>query len=133
MIEAWFARTGTRCDDRCGRDGDQVTALWPAEPAVIVPAGVSGTLYLRGWATLAGRMPNRFGPGRAIAFMTGLIITLLALSAPMDALSREHLQAHMIQHLLLMVVVPPLLWIGAPVGPMLVGLPTPVRRAVAAG
>src|SRR5262249_29000508 len=106
---------------------------WPTEPAVIVPAVVSGTIYLRGWATLAGRMPNRFSSGRAIAFTTGLVITLLTLSAPVDALSRQPLQAHMIQHLLLMVVVPQLLWIGAPVAPMLLGLPKPVRRVVAAG
>src|SRR5262249_25601362 len=133
MIEAWFVWTGTICDDRRGREGDQVTALWPTEPAVIVPVVVSGAIYLRGGATLAGRMPNRFGPGRAIAFMTGLVVALLTLSAPVDALSRQHLQAHMIQHLLLMVVVPQLLWIGAPVAPMLLGLPQPVRRVVAAG
>jgi cytochrome c oxidase assembly factor CtaG len=37
----------------------------------------------------------------------------------------------MVQHLLLMVVAPPLLWLGAPVAPLLLGLPRPARRAVA--
>jgi cytochrome c oxidase assembly factor CtaG len=37
----------------------------------------------------------------------------------------------MVQHLLLMVVAPPLLWIGAPVAPILLGLPRRARTAVA--
>ncbi len=33
----------------------------------------------------------------------------------------------MIQHLLLMMVAPPLLWLGAPLFPMIRGLPRPIR------
>jgi cytochrome c oxidase assembly factor CtaG len=110
-----------------------VTVLWPAEPTVIVPVVVSGALYLRGWTALTGRMPDRFGAGRAIAFMAGLAALIVALSAPMDGLADHFLQAHMVQHLILMVVAPPLIWIGAPVAPMLLGLPRPIRRAVAGG
>jgi cytochrome c oxidase assembly factor CtaG len=36
------------------------------------------------------------------------------------------MQAHMAQHLLLMMVAPPLLWLGAPLLPMLSGLPKPL-------
>jgi cytochrome c oxidase assembly factor CtaG len=102
------------------------------EPAVVVPAAIAAGLHLRGWATLARRMPERFGPGRPVAFMAGLATVLLALSAPLDELGHQSLRAHMIQHLLLMLVAPPLLWMGAPVAPMLLGLPRPVRRVVAA-
>jgi cytochrome c oxidase assembly factor CtaG len=58
---------------------------------------------------------------------------MLALCSPLDPLGHFLLQAHMIQHLLLMMVVPPLLWLGAPVAPILLGLPRPLRRAVARG
>src|SRR5262249_56904064 len=62
----------------------------------------------------------------------GLVRMLLALASPVDELTHRWLSAHMVQHLLLMVVVPPLLWMGAPVVPLLVGLPTSVRGMVLA-
>jgi cytochrome c oxidase assembly factor CtaG len=93
----------------------------------------AATLYVRGWATLARRMPERFGAGRLIAMMAGLATVVVALSSPLDALGHQLLLAHMIQHLLLMAVAPPLLWMGAPVAPMLLGLPRPIRRTVAIG
>src|SRR6266853_442961 len=80
---------------------------------------------------LARRMPYRFGPWRMVAYMAGLAVVLLAASSLLDELSHALLQAHMTQHLLLMLVAPPLLWMGAPVAPLLLGLPRPLRRVVA--
>ena len=106
---------------------------WSFDPAVLVPALAAATLYWRGWTTLTRRMPGRFGAGRPVAFLGGLASVLMALCSPLDALGHYALQAHMVQHLLLMLVAPPLLWLGAPVAPMLLGMPLPIRRAVAAG
>jgi len=103
------------------------------EPLVLVPAVVAAALYLRGWTTLSRRMPERFGPRQAIVFLIGLGTVLLASSALLDSSGHRFLWAHMIQHLLLMVVAPPLLWMGAPVAPLLLGLPRTVRGAVARG
>jgi cytochrome c oxidase assembly factor CtaG len=104
---------------------------WTIEPAVVVPVVAAATLYVRGWATLTRRMPERFGAGGLIAVMAGLATVVVALSSPLDALGHQLLLAHMIQHLLMMAVAPPLLWLGAPVAPMLLGLPRPIRRTVA--
>jgi cytochrome c oxidase assembly factor CtaG len=104
---------------------------WTIEPAVVIPVVTAATLYVRGWATLAHRTPERFGAGRLIAVMAGLATVIVALSSPLDALGHQLLLAHMIQHFLLMAVAPPLLWMGAPVAPMLLGLPRPIRRRVA--
>ena len=112
--------------------GPEISLLsWTVEPAVIVPVVTAATLYVRGWTPLAHRMPERFGAGRLIAVMAGLATVILALSSPLDALGHHLLLAHMIQHLLLMAVAPPLLWMGAPVAPILLGLPRPIRRRVA--
>jgi cytochrome c oxidase assembly factor CtaG len=101
------------------------------EPLVLAPALVAAALYARGFTTLARRMPDRFGAARLVAFMAGIAILLLAASPLLDELSHALLQAHMTQHLMLMLVAPPLLWMGAPVAPMLLGLPRPLRRVVA--
>ena len=104
---------------------------WAVEPVVVVPVIVSAALYVRGWSALSRRMPERFGVGRLVVFMAGLASIMIAASALLDALGHRFLQAHMVQHVLLMTVAPPLVWMGAPVAPMLMGLPTPIRRAVA--
>lgn len=104
---------------------------WSFEPAVTLPVFATAALYWLGWRRLARRMPERFGQPRALTFMTGLAILLVALCSPLDGLGHRLLQAHMVQHMLLMLVAPPLLWAGAPTAPLLLGLPRIVRRRVA--
>ena len=101
------------------------------EPLVLAPALLAAALYARGFTTLARRMPYRFGAWRMVAFTAGLAVVLLAASPFLDEMSHALLQAHMTQHLMLMLVAPPLLWMGAPVAPLLLGLPRPLRRVVA--
>jgi len=101
------------------------------EPLVLAPALLAAALYARGFTTLARRMPYRFGAWRMVAFTAALAVVLLAASPLLDELSHALLQAHMTQHLMLMLVAPPLLWMGAPVAPLLLGLPRPLRRVVA--
>jgi len=93
---------------------------------------VTGAIYARGWRVLSRRMPQRFGGSRLAAFLGGLAVIAFALMSPLDALAGQRLSAHMTQHQLLMMVAPPLLWLGAPVAPMLLGLPRRIRRALAA-
>src|SRR5262249_57017095 len=45
-----------------------------------------------------------------------------------ERLAALWLQVHMLQHLLLTMAAPPLLWLGAPLLPFFRGLPQPVRR-----
>jgi cytochrome c oxidase assembly factor CtaG len=94
---------------------------------------VTGAIYARGWRKLARRAPLRFGEGRLAAFLGGLGVIAFALASPLDTLAGRRLSAHMTQHQLLMMLAPPLLWLGAPVAPMLLGLPRAIRRPVAAG
>jgi cytochrome c oxidase assembly factor CtaG len=102
-----------------------------SDPVVLATVLAAAVLYVRGFVPLARRMPGRFGATRLVAFMAGLAVLLIAAGPPLDELSHSLLQAHMIQHLMLMLLAPPLLWLGAPVAPMLLGLPRPLRRRVA--
>src|SRR3989475_11421219 len=107
-------------------------SAWPIEPSVAIPAVIAATMYIRGWGRLRRRVPQRFELRHAAVFLAGLVTLVLALASPVDALTHRWLSAHMVQHLLLMVVVPPMLWMGAPVVPLLVGLPRPIRGVVLA-
>jgi len=100
---------------------------WPTLAALLAAAAV----YVRGWWALSQRMPMRFGTGRLAAFLGGLAVIAVALASPIDALAAGRLSAHMVQHQLLMMLAPPLLWLGAPIAPLLRGLPRPMRRLVA--
>src|SRR5207237_8825563 len=70
---------------------------------------------------------GRYGGGQLAAFLGGLAALFLALASPIEPFAALFLQAHMVQHLLLMMVVAPLIWLGAPLFPLLRGLPQPVR------
>jgi len=94
--------------------------------------GVAGALYTRGWWKLAQQTAPRFGAGRLGAFLGGLGVLGVALASPLDELAGTRLSAHMVQHQLLMMLAPPLLWLGAPMVPMLLGLPRGIRRPIAA-
>lgn len=60
------------------------------------------------------------GPGRGVsrwragAYGAGLLVVLLALVSPLDTQAQALFSAHMVQHLLLLLVAPPLLVAGAP-------------------
>jgi putative membrane protein len=81
--------------------------------------------YLRGWISCRSRIPA----WRVFGFLVGLFLIWAAVASPLSALDHEWLTVHMLKHLLLMTVTPPLLWLGEPVGAWLQGLPRFVRRA----
>ena len=51
---------------------------------------------------------------RAGSFFLGLLATWVAAVSPVASLDSHMLTAHMIQHLLLMTIAPPLIWLGEP-------------------
>ena len=107
-------------------------SAWLVEPSVTIPVAITGAVYLRGWSRLRRRLPHRFGARHAVVFLAGLGTLLLALAAAAETLAERWLSAHMVQHLLLMVVAAPMVWMGAPVAPLLVGLPRRFRRVALA-
>jgi cytochrome c oxidase assembly factor CtaG len=106
---------------------DAFLRSWPFDPWLIVMLIVSAALYLRGWLLLHRRDSTRWHGGRLAAFLGGLAVLFLALASPIEPFAALLLQVHMLQHLLLMMLAPPLLWLGVPLFPLLRGLPQPIR------
>jgi len=85
--------------------------------------------YLRGWLHLRstyGRIPG----WRAASFLGGLLLIWIALGSPIVALVHQLLTVHMVQHLLLMTLAPPLVWLGEPAMAFASGLPRPLVSAL---
>src|SRR5205809_4012642 len=68
--------------------------------------------YLRGWLRLQFQIPNRFPVWRLLAFAAGLGALFIAIASPLDTFAALLLQVHMVQHLFLMMIAPPLILIG---------------------
>jgi len=105
-------------------------ASWSFPPVVTALNLLAALLYIRGWSELCRVMPGRFTPGRLACFLSGLAALQIALASPIDTFDPFLLTDHMIQHMFLMVIVPPLVLLGDPLIPLLRGLPRSVARNV---
>jgi putative membrane protein len=76
------------------------------------------------------RMRRRWPRWRTALFLLGLAALLAALVSPIDGYASVSFTVHMVQHMLLTVAAAPLLMLGAPIRPLLRGLPAVVRTAV---
>ena len=82
-------------------DSPSLLTPWTFEPLQVVPTVIVALLYLRRTQTLARE--GRPVPGwRRFSFWTGIVLVVLALNSPIDALGEEHFFfIHMTQHVLL--------------------------------
>lgn len=90
---------------------------WNLDPVLL--AGLAGVtaIYLVALGPRRDRFPGAapVGRWRVTAFLAGMGTTALALVSPLHVLGERYLlTAHMVQHLLLTLVVPPLLLLGTP-------------------
>src|SRR6202008_1401173 len=92
--------------------------VWPTLAAILMAC-----VYLRGWLHLRTASANVIPAWRALSFLLGLFLIWVAVGSPLAAFDEQMLTVHMIQHLLLMTIAPPLMLVGAPVMPLLHGLP----------
>ena len=107
----------------------------PAHAAVELPAtfavALTAAVYLRGWFRLRRDCPNAITAWPLAGFMVGLFSLWIAVGSPLTAFHHELLTVHMVQHVLLMAVAPPLVLIGVPSLPLLCGSPgRAVRHAL---
>jgi cytochrome c oxidase assembly factor CtaG len=105
-------------------------ASWSFPPVVTALNLLTALLYIRGWSELRRVMPGRFTTWRLACFLSGIATLEIALASPIDTFDPFLLTDHMLQHMLLMVVVPPLVLLGDPLIPLLRGLPRSIARNV---
>ena len=75
---------------------------------------VTALVYLRGWLHLRSTSLSAIAAWRAGSFLVGLFLIWVAIASPVATLDMQLLTAHMVQHLLLMTLAPPLIWLGDP-------------------
>lgn len=108
-----------------------VLLSWSVPPAATLALALTVLVYLRGWV-LMRRAGVPFLPlWRAASFLLGLLSLWVALASPVDTFSGFVLTAHMVQHMMLMMLAPPLLLLGAPLIPLVRGLPVFAAREFA--
>src|SRR6202049_5341934 len=96
---------------------------WLVPLAITSSLVITALVYLRGWTSLRSAFPTLIGGWRLAAFMSGLVFVWTAAASPLAALDHHSLTIHMMKHLLLMTVAAPLILVGAPVFPLVCGLP----------
>jgi cytochrome c oxidase assembly factor CtaG len=86
---------------------------WSFEPTVLIGVAALAILYALAWRRArATGAPHRPGFGRLALFACGLLAILAALVSPIDDLGDQLLVMHMLQHVLLLDIVPILLILG---------------------
>lgn len=119
-----------------------VLTSWDFRPEVIGVLVLLGMLYTVGWRRLRQRTagahvqtgssrrgrPRLAERWRLVSYLAGLFVIALALLSPIEVLVQQFFFMHMVQHLMLIMIAPPLLLLPNPLPFLLWGLPGGLRR-----
>jgi putative membrane protein len=111
-------------------EAQAVLQSWSAPIGVNLSLCLAALVYVRGWFRLHAVSPNLISARRLVAFLAGIVSVWVATGSPIEAFDDASLSIHMVQHLLLMAVAPPLILLGAPALPLLRGFPPSIARSV---
>jgi putative membrane protein len=101
-------------------------------PLPLIAIAVAAIWYALGAIRLRARAsPSAsIGPSRIGAMVAGLSVLAVALVSPIDAFAGGMLSAHMLQHLLVMLLASPLIVWGRPMPVLVAALPRAARKAL---
>jgi putative membrane protein len=86
--------------------------------------------YMRGWLRLRSTSAEADGAWRAAGFLLGLVLIWIAVASPLSRGDAHSLTVHMVQHLVLMSLAPPLIWLADPVPLLMSALPSRLAESV---
>jgi len=104
-------------------EAQSILKEWSPPTTINVVICLTSLFYLRGWFSLRRSSPALLPASRLAAFLAGMFALWIAIGSPLSAFDEVSLTIHMVQHILLMLVIPPLVLLGAPSLPLLHGLP----------
>jgi cytochrome c oxidase assembly factor CtaG len=97
---------------------------------ILVAIALAAVVYLHGWLRPSAGDPGRLPPWRLSCFLAGLAAIGIASASPLAHCDTGSLTLHMVQHLLLQTIAPPLILFGEPLRAIGRGLPTALRFAL---
>ena len=103
---------------------------WDIPPVVTCALLLTALIYIRGWIHIRRTRPEQFSFSRLACFLGGIVALFIAVASPLDTFSESLLIMHMAQHYVFLSIAPPLILFGAPVVPLLRGLPAWFRRPI---
>jgi cytochrome c oxidase assembly factor CtaG len=106
---------------------------WSFDPPLVLVIGLAILYGLGSRRTLTPARARRERRWQSASFYAGLAVLAIALSSPLDILSEQLFWAHMVQHVLLLMVAPPLIVLARPWVRLWRSLPLELRRWMARG
>jgi cytochrome c oxidase assembly factor CtaG len=114
-----------------GQFADAALAAWRFPWWTGLSLLLIAALYLRGFMRVHRQMPARFPLSGLALYSAGIVALAFALASPLAALDDRLLITHMVQHLVLLLIAPPLLLLGAPQIPIVRAItPALAKRTV---
>ena len=81
---------------------------WVFDPGVIALTFIAVSFYVYGMMSIKGS----FVAWRAVSYVAGVAVIFLALASPVDVAATRLLSMHMLQHVMLATIAPPLILLG---------------------
>ena len=110
-------------------EGQNPITAWNVNPLPTLLLLLAANLYITGLSRWQ-RPSHPVRMWQKVSFFIGLLFLFIALQSPVEALAEHMFSFHQLQHLLLRMFGPLLVLLGAPLTPMLRGLPTWAVRVV---
>ena len=102
--------------------GQNALAAWSTNPIPSFGLILAAYLYLTGLSRWH-RPTHPISRWQRVSFFAGLVVVFIALQSPIDPIAEHMFSFHQLQHILIRMVAPLLILGGAPLTPMLRGLP----------
>ena len=108
----------------------ETLGTWDFEPISVIALLLLTVLYFVGLRRTNGRSLKLIPWWRPVALVAGVSSLLIASLSPLHTVGGSLFFAHMIQHIILIMIGPPLILLGGPIVPVIRGLPAGLRREI---